>query len=194
VSRKPGRDELLKRLRAFRGRLPADFKFDRDKANAAILSVTMQVSNGNPVYVWLDKTFRLAVMSIGNAIPRLVSSPDQGRFLIAVPTMDGRQVVAGTSDGKVVVFDAGTLREMYETPGSGQPVASLDIRLCQGSELDADPQPSEGAATHHRRRVSRGVRSGRRAELAKSRGARGRSKRPMIEASAKPKGLHLPRD
>ena len=33
VTRKPGRDELLKRLRAFRGRLPADFKFDRDEAN-----------------------------------------------------------------------------------------------------------------------------------------------------------------
>ena len=26
--------ELLKRLRTFRGRLPADFKFDRDEANA----------------------------------------------------------------------------------------------------------------------------------------------------------------
>jgi antitoxin MazE len=34
ISRKPGRDELLRRLRAFRGRLPADFKFDRDEANA----------------------------------------------------------------------------------------------------------------------------------------------------------------
>jgi antitoxin MazE len=34
VSRKPGRDELVKRLRAFRGRLPADFKFDREEANA----------------------------------------------------------------------------------------------------------------------------------------------------------------
>jgi antitoxin MazE len=34
VARKPGRDELLKRLRAFRGRLPADFKLDRDEANA----------------------------------------------------------------------------------------------------------------------------------------------------------------
>jgi antitoxin MazE len=34
VSRKPGREELLKRLRGFRGRLPADFKFDRDEANA----------------------------------------------------------------------------------------------------------------------------------------------------------------
>ncbi|MDE1148014.1 MAG: AbrB/MazE/SpoVT family DNA-binding domain-containing protein [Azospirillaceae bacterium] len=34
VARKSGRDELLKRLRAFRGRLPADFKFDRDDANA----------------------------------------------------------------------------------------------------------------------------------------------------------------
>jgi antitoxin MazE len=34
VARKPGRGELLKRLRAFRGRLPADFKFDRDEANA----------------------------------------------------------------------------------------------------------------------------------------------------------------
>ena len=34
VSRKPGREELVKRLRAFRGRLPADFKFDRDEANA----------------------------------------------------------------------------------------------------------------------------------------------------------------
>ncbi len=34
VARKPGRDELLKRLHAFRGRLPVDFKFDRDEANA----------------------------------------------------------------------------------------------------------------------------------------------------------------
>ena len=34
IARKPGRDDLLKRLRAFRGRLPADFKFDRDDANA----------------------------------------------------------------------------------------------------------------------------------------------------------------
>ena len=34
VARKPGRSELLKRLRAFRGRLPSDFKFDRDEANA----------------------------------------------------------------------------------------------------------------------------------------------------------------
>lgn len=34
VERKPGHAELLTRLRAFRGRLPADFKFDRDEANA----------------------------------------------------------------------------------------------------------------------------------------------------------------
>lgn len=33
VARKPGREELIKRLRAFRGRLPADFKFDRDELN-----------------------------------------------------------------------------------------------------------------------------------------------------------------
>ena len=34
VARKPGREELLKRLHNFRGRLPPDFKFDRDEANA----------------------------------------------------------------------------------------------------------------------------------------------------------------
>lgn len=34
VARKPGRDELLERLRAYRGRLPADFRFDREEANA----------------------------------------------------------------------------------------------------------------------------------------------------------------
>jgi antitoxin MazE len=34
VARKPGRADLLLRLRAFRGRLPADFRFDRDEANA----------------------------------------------------------------------------------------------------------------------------------------------------------------
>ena len=34
VARRPGRKDLLKRLHAFRGRLPADFKFDRDAANA----------------------------------------------------------------------------------------------------------------------------------------------------------------
>jgi antitoxin MazE len=34
IARKPTRQELLERLRAFRGRLPPDFKFDRDDANA----------------------------------------------------------------------------------------------------------------------------------------------------------------
>jgi antitoxin MazE len=34
VSRKPSREELLARLRTFRGRLPPDFKFDREEANA----------------------------------------------------------------------------------------------------------------------------------------------------------------
>ncbi len=34
VARKPGKAQLLERLRAYRGRLPADFKFDRDEANA----------------------------------------------------------------------------------------------------------------------------------------------------------------
>ncbi|MCZ0733966.1 AbrB/MazE/SpoVT family DNA-binding domain-containing protein [Phreatobacter sp. AB_2022a] len=33
ITRKPDRDDLLKRLRAFRGRLPKDFTFDRDEAN-----------------------------------------------------------------------------------------------------------------------------------------------------------------
>jgi len=33
VSRKPRPDELLARLRRFRGKLPADFKFSRDDAN-----------------------------------------------------------------------------------------------------------------------------------------------------------------
>ncbi len=34
IKRKPTRAELLERLREFEGRLPADFKFDRDEANA----------------------------------------------------------------------------------------------------------------------------------------------------------------
>lgn len=34
VRKKPGTDALLERLRAFRGKLPADFKFCRDEANA----------------------------------------------------------------------------------------------------------------------------------------------------------------
>jgi antitoxin MazE len=34
VSRKAGRDELIAQLRSFRGRLPGEFKFDRDEANA----------------------------------------------------------------------------------------------------------------------------------------------------------------
>lgn len=34
VARKPDAEELIRRLRAFRGRLPDDFKFDRDDANA----------------------------------------------------------------------------------------------------------------------------------------------------------------
>ncbi len=33
VARMPGREELLARLRGFRGRLPAGFKFDRDEVN-----------------------------------------------------------------------------------------------------------------------------------------------------------------
>jgi antitoxin MazE len=34
VTRKPSAGELLQRLRKFRGRLPEDFVFDRDEANA----------------------------------------------------------------------------------------------------------------------------------------------------------------
>ncbi len=34
VARKPARAELIERLRKFEGRLPPDFKFDRDEANA----------------------------------------------------------------------------------------------------------------------------------------------------------------
>ncbi|MCK9510687.1 MAG: AbrB/MazE/SpoVT family DNA-binding domain-containing protein [Pigmentiphaga sp.] len=34
VRKKPGVDVLFARLRQFRGKLPADFKFDRDEANA----------------------------------------------------------------------------------------------------------------------------------------------------------------
>jgi antitoxin MazE len=34
VRKKPGADALLERLRAFRGKLPADFKFSREEANA----------------------------------------------------------------------------------------------------------------------------------------------------------------
>jgi antitoxin MazE len=33
VKKKPEREELLKRLRRFRGKLPSDFKLDRDDAN-----------------------------------------------------------------------------------------------------------------------------------------------------------------
>lgn len=33
IAKKPGSAELIAHLRAFRGRLPADFKFDRDDSN-----------------------------------------------------------------------------------------------------------------------------------------------------------------
>lgn len=33
INRKPGTDERLARLRQFRNKLPADFRFDRDEAN-----------------------------------------------------------------------------------------------------------------------------------------------------------------
>ncbi len=33
LSKKPSRKELIERLKQFEGRLPADFKFDRDEAN-----------------------------------------------------------------------------------------------------------------------------------------------------------------
>jgi antitoxin MazE len=34
IIKKPGVEERLTRLRSFRGRLPADFHFERDEANA----------------------------------------------------------------------------------------------------------------------------------------------------------------
>ena len=34
IRKKPGNDVFLARLRQFRGKLPADFKFERDDANA----------------------------------------------------------------------------------------------------------------------------------------------------------------
>jgi antitoxin MazE len=33
VARKPGREDFLNELRVYRGRLPRDFKFDREEAN-----------------------------------------------------------------------------------------------------------------------------------------------------------------
>ncbi|KAB7770438.1 AbrB/MazE/SpoVT family DNA-binding domain-containing protein [Xanthomonas sontii] len=33
VRKKPGPEAMLERLRSFRGKLPADFKFNRDEAN-----------------------------------------------------------------------------------------------------------------------------------------------------------------
>ncbi|ABB74288.1 transcriptional regulator/antitoxin, MazE [Nitrosospira multiformis ATCC 25196] len=33
IRKKPGADEFLERLRKYRGRLPADFRFDREEAN-----------------------------------------------------------------------------------------------------------------------------------------------------------------
>mgnify|MGYP003585481610 FL=1 len=33
LSKKPGKEQVLAALREFRGRLPADFSFDRDSAN-----------------------------------------------------------------------------------------------------------------------------------------------------------------
>jgi antitoxin MazE len=33
IAKKPDSEQLLERLRAFRGRLPADFTFDRNEAN-----------------------------------------------------------------------------------------------------------------------------------------------------------------
>lgn len=33
IGKRPDREELLRRLRKFRGRMPADFKFDRLEAN-----------------------------------------------------------------------------------------------------------------------------------------------------------------
>lgn len=34
IRKKPGKEAVLERLRRFRGKLPADFRFDRDDANA----------------------------------------------------------------------------------------------------------------------------------------------------------------
>ena len=34
VRKKPSKEAILKRLKEFRGKLPSDFKFDRDDANA----------------------------------------------------------------------------------------------------------------------------------------------------------------
>lgn len=34
IAKKPDRETLITRLRAYRGKLPADFKFERDDANA----------------------------------------------------------------------------------------------------------------------------------------------------------------
>ncbi len=33
ITKKPGKEAILARLRQFRGKSPADFKFDRDNAN-----------------------------------------------------------------------------------------------------------------------------------------------------------------
>ncbi|MEX0963307.1 MAG: AbrB/MazE/SpoVT family DNA-binding domain-containing protein [Pseudohongiellaceae bacterium] len=42
VRQKPGREELLARLRKYRGTLPQDFKFDRDQANDRCADISGQ--------------------------------------------------------------------------------------------------------------------------------------------------------
>jgi antitoxin MazE len=40
VTRRPSREALMDRLRAFRGRIPSDFRFDREDANSRAAEVS----------------------------------------------------------------------------------------------------------------------------------------------------------
>lgn len=75
--------------------------------------------------VTVDKASKLWVQTRGNA--RQEPGPEQDRFVAAIPTSDGNQVIAAMDDGRIAILDTTNLIRLNVTPAAGRPVANIDL-------------------------------------------------------------------
>ncbi len=92
---------------------------------SGIFTANMLTSPTNTVTVTVDKAAKLWAQTRGNA--RQEPSPDQDKFVAALPTSDGNQVIAAMDDGRIAILDTTNLIRLTVTPAAGRPVANIDL-------------------------------------------------------------------
>jgi WD40 repeat protein len=92
---------------------------------SGIFTANMLTAPTNSVTVTVDKASKLWVQTRGE--PRQEPSPEQDRFVAALPTSDGNQAIAAMDDGRIAILDTTNLVRLTVTPAAGRPVANIDL-------------------------------------------------------------------